>query len=451
MKINKKIDMEKKMIINLPFGPKNLKLDVPDSWNLFIPDIEKNMVSSQENHVDIVKKSLQNPIESNTLKNMNLKDKKVVIVIDDNTRPTPIKKFFHIILDELKKAGAREENILLIPALGIHTKMTQKEMEDKVGRENLQNLRWENHDAYSDKQNAYIGHSSLGIPIELNKNLLNADLIVAIGMIEPHLWAGFGGGMKLIFPGLASAKSIAKHHMLIANPPYEVNRVGIKPETNDFRLQLEEVYNLLSKKIFLMNVILDGNGNIFSCVCGHPISAHRKGVEICQKLSGIKIPNRFHGAIVSSNPMDINLKQGMKAVANVIPGVKTNGIIMGFLYAKKGIDDISVPDKSIPLPMLRLLLKLMGKKRMWNFVEKVVANKNPEEKFLTYYTLHLINDYRLFMYIPTISQNETKKLAVFENLPSPEAVIQKSKKFLPKNADILVMKKGGAMYPYIGH
>ena len=435
------------MKIGLPFGDKEIILKIPNNWEIIIPDIPK--INTLQDEVSIVKRSLATPHKQVPIRDTYLKNKRILIVIDDNTRPTPIHKFFHLILDELKKAGAKEENITVITALGIHTKMTHREIEEKIGRENLKYIKWKNHDAYNEEENVFIGKTSLGLNIELNREILKSDYIVLLGMIEPHLWAGYGGGMKLIFPGLGSARSISQHHMLISWPPYEVNRVGYDPDKNSFRLQLEEVYKLLNKNIFMVNVLLTNQNRIINCISGHPIYAHREGVRICREISGIKIPKKADGIIVSSHPMDINLKQGMKGVANNLQAVKKNGVIMGFLYAKKGIDDISLPDKSLPLPILRLLLKILGKKRIWKFVEKISANKNPEEKFLTYYTVNLIADYQLFVHAPTISREETKKLGVFENFYKPQQVIDKGTKKLGKNPLVMVFKEAGATFSFI--
>ncbi len=439
------------MILDLPFGDNNLKLEIPKSWDLFVPNLPnlEDISPQKKNEIDIVPESLKKPIGSTKISHMDLKNKKILIVIDDNTRPTPVYKFFHIVLNELKIAGAKEKDITLMPALGIHTPMTEMEIKEKIGQENIKKIKWKNPAPYNKEENIYLGHTSQKIRVELNKELINADFIVGIGMIEPHLWAGFGGGMKLFFPGMASATSISQHHMIIANPPYMVNRVGMEPEKNSFRLQLEEVYNILNKKIFIINVILNWDKRIIHCVSGDPIRAHRKGALICKEFSGIEIPHKFHGAIINSNPMNINLKQGMKGVANSIPAVLQNGVIMGFLYAQKGIDDITLPEKSIPLPILRCLLKIMGKKRIWKFLQKVVANKSPEEKFLTYYTLHLIHDYRLVMHVPKISKKETKKLGIFENYYNPQEVIQKGAKYLPKHAKVVIFDMAGATYPYL--
>jgi len=200
-------------------------------------------------------------------------------------------------------------------------------------------------------------------------------------MIEPHLWAGYGGGLKNIFPGLASASAIGEHHVMISKPPYIFNRVGIIPENNDFRLDLEEIKNFIPANMFLLDVILDDKQNIINAFAGDPIKAHREGVKFCIKTSGLKIEKQVDGIIVNSYPMEINFKQSMKCVANSLPALSRNGVVMGFLRAEKGLDDIPLPDKPPPYPILKSLLKLMGKPNVIRFLNIVKKDLKVEEKF----------------------------------------------------------------------
>ncbi len=120
-----------------------------------------------------------------------IKGKKIVIVVDDNTRPTPADRFFHLVLAALTKAGASMKNVLLIPALGIHTPMTESEMALKVGAKNLAKIKWENHHAFDKDKNHYFGATRRKTPVWLNKHLADADLIISIGMVEAASVAGF--------------------------------------------------------------------------------------------------------------------------------------------------------------------------------------------------------------------------------------------------------------------
>jgi nickel-dependent lactate racemase len=229
------------MEIRLPWGKDALGVTVPDTWNVIYPARISPEKKRRDTGVAIVTKAMQNPFGMKPLDSMKLKGKRVVIIVDDNTRPTPAYTFFTLILDSLKKAGADLKNVVLLPGLGIHTAMTEEEMADKVGAKNLKKIKWENHNAFDPTAQHFFGSTMRGTPVYLNKRLASADLIILVGLIEPHLWAGFGGGMKNILPGVASAETIGRHHEIIAEPPYRFNRVGVLPEENSFRQDLEEI------------------------------------------------------------------------------------------------------------------------------------------------------------------------------------------------------------------
>jgi nickel-dependent lactate racemase len=132
------------MKIDLPWGTSHISIDVPDTWEVIIPQQKQHEVSHKsKKEKDIVAEALLKPVAAKPLSKHTLKNKKVVIVVDDNTRPTPAYKFFDIVLDGLKKAGCNtKNNAIVIPALGIHTPMKQQEMEEKIGKKNVSAVKW---------------------------------------------------------------------------------------------------------------------------------------------------------------------------------------------------------------------------------------------------------------------------------------------------------------------
>jgi len=124
------------MKIDLPWGSSSIQIDLPESWEVIIPEHQlKELSPKKQKGKDIVAKSIAQPIAAKALAKHSLKNKKIVIIVDDNTRPTPAHTFFDLILDALKKAGCNtKNNAIVIPALGIHTPMTQQEMEVKIGK-----------------------------------------------------------------------------------------------------------------------------------------------------------------------------------------------------------------------------------------------------------------------------------------------------------------------------
>ena len=438
------------MKITLPWGAEKLELNLPDSWKVHFPERMGTVPPVPADPVAEVKKALANPVGTQPIATRNLKGKKVLVVVDDNTRPTPAAVFLKSVLDELERAGADLKEAVLLTGLGIHTPMTEEEMIEKVGLENLNRIPWENHDAFSAEKNVFFGNTKKGTPVYLNHYVKEADFIVTVGMVEPHLWAGFGGGLKNILPGLASAETIGTHHAIIAEPPYRFNRVGLMPDENDFRGDLEEIRNLIEAPVFCLNVVLNHEKKILAAFAGDPIACHRKAVAFNNEISGLRLAKKVDGIITNSYPMDINFKQSMKAVGNALPAVKPGGVVMAFLRAERGLDDIPLPEKSTPLWLVKRILRTIGPGRVLGFLEMVRKGQNVEEKFLTYYSMQLIRQNDLYFHVPTLSDEEVKKLGFFEQFRDPQEVIRKGEKKLGARAEIAVFPEGGATYPILG-
>lgn len=151
------------MNIELPWGDDVLDLKVPDTWELIWPAPLTKSHNSDTGMDEslLVEQSLNRPIAMVPLETMDLKKKRILIVVDDNTRPTPVHRFFNQILDRLERAGADFDSITLMPALGIHTAMTQNQMEEKVGKESLGKISWKNHDAFDEKAKHNFGTTSI--------------------------------------------------------------------------------------------------------------------------------------------------------------------------------------------------------------------------------------------------------------------------------------------------
>lgn len=437
------------MIVELPWGKGSLKINLPESWQVHLPERFHGSAATAPDEKGIITAALGAPAGAERLSLRNLSGRKILIIIDDNTRPTPADRFFHLILEELAAAGADPENIHAMTALGIHTAMTETEMAAKIGPDNLRKISWSNHDAFDSAAHHRLGETRRGTPVILNKKVAESDLVILIGMIEPHLWAGFGGGMKNLFPGVAAVEAIGHHHGMIAEPPYRFNRVGVMPGENPFRRDLEEMRKLIPAEIFILNVLLDKKQRIAAAFSGDPIAAHRQGIDYCHKTSGISLDHPMDAVIVNSCPMDHNFKQSMKCVGNALPALKPGGLVMAFLRADRGLDDIPLPDKPPPLPLLRFLLRSMGKSRVMKFLELVKKGLNVEEKFLAYYSMRLIGEYTLFCHVPVLTPDEVRHLGFFNSFANPAAMIEKGRRKLGKNAHVAVFPDGGATFPVI--
>ncbi len=438
------------MEIQLPWGPGFLPVEVPDTWSVIFPQRQSQDTKKRADEAALVRASLAKPAGARPLAARRLKGKKVVIIVDDATRPTPAHRFFHLLLDALKKSGASEKNITVIPAIGIHTPMDETEMAEKIGPKNLKRVRWENHNAFDIKASHYFGTTARHTPVYLNKHLYHADLVVLVGLVEPHIWAGFGGGLKNILPGVAYAETIGLHHEIIAEPPYLFNRVGMMPEKNSFRQDLEEVRRMIPADIFCVNVVLDHDRKIVASFAGDPVEAHRGAVEYNYREMGLHIERPVDGIIVNSRPMDINFKQGMKCVGNSLPALVPGGAVMAFMRAERGIDDIKTSRVPVPLPILKAVLRAIGPGRVRGLIERTRRGINVEEKFLVYYSLQLVRHYSLYFYVPTLSDEEMKRVGFFVRCMDPAEVIRRGVKKIGKHATVAVFPEAGETFPIVG-
>lgn len=145
--------------------------------------------------------------------------------------------------------------------------------------------------------------------------------------------------------------------------------------------------------------------------------------------------------------MDVNFKQSMKGVANALPALRPGGTIRAFLRAERGLEDIVLPEKGLPLKLLKRLLRLLGASRVMCFLERVKPGLNVEEKFLLYYTLQLVRAYDPYVYTPSQTTEQVKRLGFFEGFDRPEKALEKGRSSLPNKAVVAVFSEAGSTFP----
>ena len=123
---------------------------------------------------------------------------------------------------------------------------------------------------------------------------------------------------------------------------------------------------------------------------------------------------------------------------------------MGFLRAERGIDDIVVPDKAKPLWLTKTILRLLGPARVMGFLEKIRPGLNVEEKFLLYYSMQLVRAYDLFFHVPSLSDEEIRRLGFFTACRHPRQVVEAARRRLPRRAAVAVFPEAGATFPIVG-
>jgi len=273
---------------------------------------------------ELVSHALRHPIGNVRLALKALDKKKIVIISDDISRPTPTYEFIGLILDELHLSGVKDQNIDFLMALGSHRPMTKKEMAVKLGANILTRFRVHNHEWDNQKCLKYIGDTNQGVPVSVNRLVSEADLVIGLGAIMPIEVCGFSGGGKIVVPGVCGENTNSEMHWARVKVPS--NQILGKRD-NPIRKSIDS----LAKKAgldYIVNVILDENNKIAGAVAGDVVAAHRAGCKIAKKVYGVKVSKEFDIVIADSFPFDIEFWQANKALDTTGVFVKKGGVVI---------------------------------------------------------------------------------------------------------------------------
>jgi nickel-dependent lactate racemase len=428
--------------VSLPWGNKTITLELPETWNI-LGSMQPNPVKSAADAKKETERSLANPIGSKKLGELAKGKKHIVLVIDDLSRPTPVNFLLSIVLKELKNAGASTDRITIVPALGLHRAMSTEEVAQRSG---LKQFAQVDHDVDTPEKLAYLGKTSFGNEIWINKTVAEADLVVSIGCIEPHVIASFGGGYKNLLPGVAGRSTIAFNHTLNCKPA-TFNMVGQPIENNPMRLDLEEAGRLLKAPVFIVNAVLNSKLEVVQVVAGDAVEAHRAGVKTSASIYGVKIPELADVVITDSSPMDSDLRQGVKALGNTVRAIKPGGVQITLVKAEEGVGVFGLANRKLPLgkkalkTLAPVIIPLVPKLKLKGLGE--------EDRFFLYFALQAMWKYRLLMYAPTIPEAVKGNLPFVDFVDQAQDAIALASKRFPKNANVLIFPQGGSTYPIL--
>jgi len=316
--------------ITLPYGHEQRTIEIPEA-NLAWIEGPRHAVPIPD-IAAVVRHAIRNPIGSPTLAELVARHgKRTLILVDDSTRTTPQKIVLPILLDELNAAGVPDSEISGMIALGTHRWMSETEIAARVGEPVLRRISVTNM-SHKPEDFVDLGVSLLGIPIQLSRRYLETPITIAVGNIIPHMYAGWAGGAKMVQPGVSSAITTGRTHLIAGPRVYEI----LGNVDNEVRKEMENIA-IKSGLKFIVNVALDASGTVAGVVAGDVVKAHRAGIEIARPIYTVSVPERPDIVVASSHPADRDLWQGFKPVNNCGMIVKDGGTLILLIPAPEGI------------------------------------------------------------------------------------------------------------------
>lgn len=324
------------MNISIPFGEAELSFSIPEGAQVSI--FSPNRVIPCSDAAKEIRRALMEPIGSPLLRDGARGAGKVVIAADDMTRQTPVEIIIPALLDELNRAGVRDDQVTVVIALGTHRAMTAAEIEYHFGMEVVGRVQVQNNPWWDPAQMVSLGVTENGTPVSISRLALEADFLIGVGSIVPHHIPGFSGGAKIIQPGLTGAETTGATHFLSTR----AERSFLGQVENPVRAEIEKISGQVGLKA-IFNVVLDPTGRLVRAVYGDPVAAHRAGVDASLDVYGVRIPGQADIVIAGSHPCDIEFWQAHKSLYPAEMVVKDGGSIILVTPCPEGVS-VTHPD-----------------------------------------------------------------------------------------------------------
>jgi nickel-dependent lactate racemase len=240
------------------------------------------------------------------------------------------------VLQTLEQSGIDRDDILILVATGLHRGNTPAELAEMVGGEIARDYRIANHDGRALDEHTHLGESPRGVPIWIDSRFVNADVKIAMGLIEPHFMAGFSGGRKLICPGLAAWETIRHWHSpaFLEHPRADTGVLEGNP--------VHEENTWIARKAgcdFIVNVVIDARRRPLKFVAGDMEAAFLEGVEFVRAVVVDTVPEPVDIVVTSSAgyPLDTTFYQSVKGMNAALPIVKEGGVVVLAAGMSEGI------------------------------------------------------------------------------------------------------------------
>ena len=329
------------MIVNLAYGRTGLPVEFPDDRTTVI---EPTYLDGLPDQTGAVREALERPLDTAPLCDIVTAGQTVAISVCDVTRPMPSATVLPVVLEALAHLPTTQIAILI--ASGTHRATTHDELVEMLGADVVDRYRIVVHDAFDATRLVSLGEVEGRIPVWLNRTWSEADIRITTGFVEPHFFAGFSGGPKMVAPGLAGFDTIMRLHdaEMIRHPDA---RWGIT-DGNPIHDGVRRIA-ALSGVDFSVDVAINRDRQITHVAAGELFAVHRAVRDVVRRttMQGFSRPFDVVVTTNSGYPLDQNLYQTVKGLSAAAQVVKPGGVI---LCASECADGF--PDHGEYLPIL---------------------------------------------------------------------------------------------------
>jgi nickel-dependent lactate racemase len=315
-------------IFRVPYGKSVLEFKLPGTMQTTIA--LSRPVKPVSDTRRAVAEALAHPVGSQPVPKLTHPGQRVCIVFTDITRSSPDHLLVPALLNELERAGVHDQDITLLCGTGMHRPSTIEEKITKLGADILARYHVIDNEPQNPAAWVDLGFTSAGVPVQMHRATVEADLLIATGIVEPHLYAGYSGGCKTLAVGAAGEALIAHTHgpAFVDHPGTRLGRI----EGNPFHQAITEAAQRAGLR-FILNVVLDDQKQLLRVMAGDPELAFQELVSFARSVYEISIPHPYDIVIGGVGyPKDTNLYQATRAPSYLFftptPVVRPSGYLI---------------------------------------------------------------------------------------------------------------------------
>ena len=316
------------------FGDGLLEIRLPEKGSSVVTP---RRVAAAPDQGAVLRQALESPVAGPRLRDIVRRGQTVAIAICDGTRPQPRKPMLEAILAELDGIADPGDLVVLV-ATGTHRGNTDEELTAMLGADLLGSLEVVNHDGRQEADLVWCGRHGAGVPVWLNRRWVDADVRVTTGFVEPHFFAGFSGGPKLVAPGLAGLETVLTLH--------DHRRIGDERATWGVTLgnPVHDDVRAIAAATgvdFAFDVVLNGDQEVVGAFAGELFGMHAAARAAARSIAMAPV-ERLYDVVVTSNagyPLDQNLYQAVKGMSAAAEVVKPGGLIVVAAECRDGFPD----------------------------------------------------------------------------------------------------------------
>ncbi len=435
--------------ITVPWDDNPLTIPLPEDWQI-LRQAASSLRPAPDDWGDRLAASLAKPAAGPSLGQLlgALQGGRIALIIEDDTRHSPLPEILPLILREIHHAGVTDDQIEIVLASGMHPPMTADRVAAKVGPE-AAGLRWRCNPWQNRAAYATLGPVGR-LDLFVDRGVLEADLRILVTSVTPHLQAGFSGGYKMLFPGCAGLETIRGLHRLGFSRRAR-QHIGANAASSPMRRAIDAAGAALDAthgKTFSVQFLLDTADRPAYIASGEVVAAQTMLAKQAAIACGVVIDQPADVVIANAYPRDHDLGQCLKSVVSTLWAARPGGVVICLARCPAGLNGMT-PPRHWPLDpaWTRRLVRLLHPDPLATLLTRLAPNLASDTAFFIRLALQALYRNHILIVSPALCQAGVTfpGLPIF---PSPADAIAAASALLAEGPQrVSVFPAGGITYP----